>query len=65
MNPQEEVSRPVKQAWNWRIWAGFLVALAVIPSYFVFFAKYPPRETCQGELAHVRDFHMAVVDGNP
>ena len=41
MNPQEEVSRPVKQAWNWRIWAGFLVALAVIPSYFVFFAKYP------------------------
>jgi hypothetical protein len=41
MNPKEEVSRPVKQAWNWRIWAGFLVALAVIPSYFVFFAKYP------------------------
>lgn len=41
MNPQEEVPGPVKRAWNWQIWTGFLLALAVIPAYFAFFARYP------------------------
>ena len=40
MNYQER-ARGVKRAWNWQIWTGFLLALAVIPVYFVFFAKYP------------------------
>ena len=39
MNYQER-ARGVKRAWNWQIWTGFLLALAVIPVYFVFFAKY-------------------------
>jgi len=37
----QERARGVKRAWNWQIWTGFLLALAVIPVYFVFFAKYP------------------------
>jgi len=40
MNYQER-ARGVKRAWNWQIWTGFLLALAVIPVYFVLFAKYP------------------------
>jgi hypothetical protein len=38
---QENAPSFAKRAWNWQIWTGFLLALAVIPVYFVFFAKYP------------------------
>jgi peroxiredoxin len=31
----------VKRGWNWRIWIGFLLAMAAIPGYFVFFARFP------------------------
>jgi len=41
MNRQEEAPRPVKQGWNWRIWTGFLLALAAIPGYFLLFARFP------------------------
>ena len=27
--------------WNWRIWSGFLVAVAVVPGYLLFFARFP------------------------
>ena len=30
-----------KHVWNWPIWAGFLLALAAIPGYFVFFVRFP------------------------
>jgi len=30
-----------KQKWNWRIWIGFLVALAAIPLYAALFSRYP------------------------
>jgi len=29
-----------KQKWNWRIWLGFLIALAAIPLYAVFFSRF-------------------------
>ena len=41
MNQQEHVPGPVKQAWNWQIWTGFLLALAATPAYFLFFARFP------------------------
>jgi hypothetical protein len=41
MNNQQEAAGPVKQLWNWRIWTGCLLAMAAIPIYFVFFAKFP------------------------
>jgi len=41
MNGQEKALPPVKRGWNWRIWTGFLLALAVTPAYFLFFARYP------------------------
>jgi hypothetical protein len=41
MNRQEKVLMPVKHRWNWQIWTGFLLALAVTPAYFVFFARFP------------------------
>ena len=41
MNRLEKASGPVKRGWNWRIWTGFLVALAAIPGYFLFFARFP------------------------
>jgi len=41
MNRQEIAPGPVKQGWNWRIWTGFLLALAAIPAYFLFFARFP------------------------
>jgi len=31
----------VNREWNWRIWTGFLLAMAAIPVYFAFFAKFP------------------------
>jgi len=41
MNRQEKAPEPVKQRWNWRIWTGFLLALAAIPGYFLVFARFP------------------------
>ena len=32
---------PSKRSWNWRIWTGFLVAIAALLSYFAIFYKYP------------------------
>jgi hypothetical protein len=36
-----EVAEPQKRKWNWRIWVGFLIALAALPSYLLIFARYP------------------------
>jgi hypothetical protein len=41
MNPQENAPSPVKRRWNWRIWTGFLIALAAIPAYFALFVRFP------------------------
>src|SRR5215469_13338383 len=41
MNRQEKALPPVKQQWNWQIWAGFLLALAATPAYFLLFARFP------------------------
>jgi len=30
-----------KRKWNWQIWAGFLLAVAAVPSYLLFFARFP------------------------
>jgi len=30
-----------KRKWNWRIWSGFLLAVAAVPSYFLFLARFP------------------------
>jgi hypothetical protein len=30
-----------KRKWNWRIWLGFLLAVAAVPGYFLFFARFP------------------------
>jgi hypothetical protein len=41
MVEQEETSAERKREWNWRIWSGFLLAVAAVPGYFLFFAKFP------------------------
>jgi hypothetical protein len=41
MNREEKSPTPVKRGWNWRIWAGLLLALAAIPGYFLFFTRFP------------------------
>ena len=41
MNQQQKASGAIKREWNWRIWAGFLVAVAAIPGYFLFLARFP------------------------
>ena len=38
---KEKASTPAKRRWNWRIWTGLLLALAAIPGYFLFFARFP------------------------
>lgn len=30
-----------KRKWNWQIWSGFLLALAAVPGYMLFFARFP------------------------
>jgi len=32
---------PGERKWNWRIWSGFLLAVAAVPGYFLFFARFP------------------------
>ena len=41
MNRQENAPAPVKRGWNWRIWTGLLLAVAAVPGYFLFFARFP------------------------
>jgi len=41
MTNQEKVSGDGKRKWNWRIWSGFLLAVAVIPGYLLFLARFP------------------------
>ena len=36
-----EAPANVKRKWNWPIWSGFLLAVAAVPSYFLFFARFP------------------------
>jgi|SRR5215469_2570849 len=41
MDKQEETPAERKRKWNWRIWSGFLLAVAAVPGYFLFFARLP------------------------
>jgi len=41
MTNQEEAPAQRTRKWNWRIWAGFLLAVAVVPGYLLFFARFP------------------------
>ena len=41
MIEQEKAPRERKRKWNWRIWTGFLLALATVPGYLLFFARFP------------------------
>ena len=41
MAKQEETPTERKREWNWRIWWGFLLAVAAVPGYFLFFVKFP------------------------
>jgi hypothetical protein len=41
MNTQEKTLPVPKRKWNWRIWAGFLLAVAAVPSYFALFTRFP------------------------
>jgi hypothetical protein len=41
MNTQKEQIAATKRAWNWRIWAGFVVAVAAFASYILIFYRYP------------------------
>ena len=40
-NTQEKTLVVSKRNWNWRIWAGFLLAVAAVPSYIALFARFP------------------------
>ena len=41
MTNQEKTPAQGTRKWNWRIWSGFLFAVAVVPGYFLFFARFP------------------------
>ena len=41
MDKQEEKPAERKRKWNWRIWSGFLLAVAAVPGYFLFFVRFP------------------------
>jgi len=41
MIKQEVAFGEPKRKWNWRIWTGFFLALAVIPSYLLFLGRFP------------------------
>jgi hypothetical protein len=38
---QSETIAPQQRKWNWRMWAGFVIALAALPSYLLIFVRYP------------------------
>jgi hypothetical protein len=38
---QAETAVTQKRKWNWRIWVGFLIALAAMPGYILVFYRYP------------------------
>lgn len=40
-NTQEKTLVVSKRNWNWRIWAGFLLAVAAVLSYIALFARFP------------------------
>ena len=40
-NTQEKTPAVAKLNWNWRIWAGFLVAVAAFLSYLTIFIRFP------------------------
>ena len=41
MNTRDKTPSIPKRNWNWRIWAGFLLALATVPSYMALFVRFP------------------------
>jgi hypothetical protein len=41
MTKQEKGPRERKQNWNWRIWSGFLLAVAAVPGYLLVLARFP------------------------
>ena len=41
MSVQETAPAERKRKWNWRIWSGFFLALAAVPGYLLFFARFP------------------------
>jgi len=38
---QAETAVMQKRKWNWRVWVGFLITLAAMPSYILIFYRYP------------------------
>jgi hypothetical protein len=41
MDTQEKTLTIPRRSWNWRIWAGFVVAIAAFVSYITFFIRFP------------------------
>jgi hypothetical protein len=41
MTNQEKTPAQGTRKWNWRIWSGFLLAVAAVPGYFLFLARFP------------------------
>jgi hypothetical protein len=41
MDIEGESVGPQKRKWNWRIWVGFLLALAALPCYILIFVRHP------------------------
>ena len=41
MNTSEKSAPPASRDWNWRIWAGFLLAIVALVSYFLLFVRFP------------------------
>jgi hypothetical protein len=41
METKEKALTTQKRSWNWRIWAGFGIAIAAFVSYFTFFIRFP------------------------
>ena len=41
MNAHEKSAAVPRRNWNWRIWAGFLVAVAAFLSYLLVFIRFP------------------------
>ena len=41
MTNEKKAPHEGKRNWNWRIWSGFLLAVAVVPGYLLFLVKFP------------------------